>query len=48
MLNNKVLTASAIAVIVFLTAGAFAIGQRSTSFNFLGMSGTCIDTTVRH
>ena len=48
MPNNKVFTAGALAVIIILCAVAFAIGQRSTSYNFLGLSGTCIDTTVHH
>jgi hypothetical protein len=48
MPNNKVFTAGAVAVVIVIGAIGFAIGQRSTSYNLFGLSGTCIDTTIRH
>lgn len=45
---DKYTIAGVVAAAIFLSVAAFAIGQRSTSYNFLGLSGTCIDTTVHH
>lgn len=45
---DKYTIAGIVAALIFLSVGAFALGQRATSYNFLGLSGTCIDTTVHH
>jgi len=46
MRDNKFLTAAIVAVMIFVAAVAYAIGQRTTCFNFLGLAKGCvIDTT---
>lgn len=48
MKDYRFLTAGIIAVMIFVAAVAFAIGQRTTCFNFLGLAHGCVVDTTKH
>ena len=48
MRDNKFFIASIVAMMIFVAAVAYAVGQRTTCLNFLGLAHGCIVDTTKH